>query len=207
MELMANINADIKEDGKLDNIVLGSKLMNNANAVNISTSTIRENLIKKYAELGISIIIPDFESYIELFINSGLYPLTISINYPATGLYGVNILSDDVTEIEAQVSWPEQPHFTCSMSAEVPTGLSLVIVLKKEDTDWLCEMSPNAPINWTIGEYDENTQSCKFTVTESGKISDLKFGVLNVPSYITIEYYENGVTTPTKTKLLYFTKN
>ncbi|MDR2972268.1 MAG: hypothetical protein LBU83_10120, partial [Bacteroidales bacterium] len=79
MQLMADINADIKEDGKLDNMVLGSKLMNNAHSVNLSIATIRENLTKKYAELGINITIPDFESYVQSFIDSDLYPLTTSI--------------------------------------------------------------------------------------------------------------------------------
>ena len=203
MELMANIITDIKEDGKLDNMVLGSKLINNANAINISISAIRENLTEKYAELGINITVPDFESYVESFINSGLYQPTSFITYPATGLYGVNILSDDVTEIEVPSPGPGV-HFTCSMRADVPLGLSLVIILKSEDAEWFYEMMPNAPINWTIGEYYSNPQHQKFTVTESGKMSDLNFGVFTTPSNITIEYYENGDTTPTKTKLLYF---
>ena len=194
MELMANINADIKEDGKLDNMALGSKLINNAFSVNISISAIRNNLTKKYAELGINVTIPDFESYIKAFINSELYPQTISINYPKTGLHGINILSDEVTEVDG--------NFRGSMRAEVPLGLNLKIVLS--GGTWYYEALPNAPINWTVSGYNDDTQSQKFTVTESGKISDLKFVIFDTPSYITIEYYENGDTTPTKTKRLYF---
>jgi hypothetical protein len=201
MELMANIITDIKEDGKLDNMVLGSKLINNANAINISISAIRENLTEKYAELGINITVPDFESYVESFINSGLYQPTSFITYPATGLYGVNILSDDVTEVQLTNNGPGAPRFIGSMKADVPTGLSLTIVLS--GGTWGYSTSPG-PSNWTVSAYDNNTQSQKFTVTESGKISDLELAFLSTPPYITIEYYENGDTTPTKTKLLYF---
>ena len=85
-ELMARISADIKTDGKLDDMALGSILMNYAiflttdeNAGTIDNpctwfSRIRKNLETKYAELGINVSIPDFESYIQSFANSGLYP-------------------------------------------------------------------------------------------------------------------------------------
>jgi hypothetical protein len=203
MELMANINADIKEDGKLDNMVLGSKLMNNAHSVNLSIAAIHENLTKKYAELGINVTIPDFESYVQSFIDSDLYPLTALINYPATGLYGINILADNVTEVEIT-----DDEFPCSMRAEVPSGLSLTIILRG-DADWFYEWE--ATVNWTIStlDYDPETEISTqiFTVKESGKISDMELLFdysKNTPSYITIEYYENGATTPTKTKILYF---
>ena len=192
MELLANINTDIKQDGKLDNIALGSKLMGNAYAIQFSLSEIRNNLIKKYTELGVNVTIPDFENYIESFINSNLYPQTVSIKYPATGSHGVNILSDGVSEVK------EQSY--CSMSAEVPLGLSLKIILKGDG--WWCSLGNI--INWT-----PSSNYSVFTVTESGKISDL----LLVPfildpnqSVVNIEFYENGATTPTKTKLLHINK-
>jgi hypothetical protein len=34
---------------------------------------VRNHLETKYAELGINVTIPDFESYIQSFVNSGLY--------------------------------------------------------------------------------------------------------------------------------------
>ena len=211
MELMSNITTDIKKDGKLDNIALGSKLINNAFSVNISISAIRNNLTKKYTEMGINITIPDFESYIKSFVNSELYPQTVSIKYPATGLFGVNILSDETTEVNLVNGGSGMGQlFVGSMRAEVPSGLNLKIVLS--GGTWYYEMSPNAPINWTISDYHDNTQSQEFTATESGKMSDLKFifnyyeYYQNIPPYIIIEYYENGATTPTKIKRLYLNK-
>ncbi|MCL2290007.1 MAG: hypothetical protein FWC34_04790 [Bacteroidetes bacterium] len=190
VELMAQISADIRQNGKLNNIAIGSKLMNNAVSINLSLSEIRVNLTKKYAELGISVTIPDFENYIKTFINSELYPQTIAINYPKTGLHGDNILSDEVTEIS--------PTKIYSMRAEVPVGLSLTVMLK----NGLWFYDAMSPINWMITTYDDNTRSQRFTIMESGKISDLSFLPSGKSEYITIEYYENEAVTPTKIKTL-----
>jgi hypothetical protein len=80
-ELMANIAADIKTDGKLDNTALGTKLISCAygicaNNTSLSLDRIRENMKSRYAEFGLNVTIPDFESYIQAFANSNLYPRT-----------------------------------------------------------------------------------------------------------------------------------
>jgi len=116
-----------------------------------------------------------------------------SIFYPATGLYGANILSDDVTEVDANLEY--------SMSAETPSGSDLKIILK----DGLWFYDPHATTNWTVTSYNDNTQSQIFTVTQTGKRSDLYLSFDDKDpnqSAITVEYYENGAVTPTKTKQL-----
>ena len=40
-------------------------------------------------ELDISITIPDFESYIQSFMNSNLYQRTLYFTYPETGLWAI----------------------------------------------------------------------------------------------------------------------
>jgi len=196
MQLMADIITDIRTDGTLNNTALGTKLMNNASAISNSLVKIRSNIEAKYAELGINITIPNFESYIISFLNNGMYSQTSGIIYPATGLYGQNILSDEFTRLDK----PYVSNNVCgSMRAEVPKGLSLKIVIRGQG--WGTEGGPNSPINWIVSPYNNATQSGEFTVTESGKFSDLvfvRFG--NNPIAITIEFYENGATTPTKIK-------
>jgi hypothetical protein len=77
-ELMADISNDIKTDGVID-VALGKKIINNASTLTTTYNDntylwhIRNNLETKYAEMGINVTIPDFESYINAFINSGLY--------------------------------------------------------------------------------------------------------------------------------------
>jgi len=77
MELMANISEDIKTDGILNNTALGTKLINCAKDICTDDGSIfytlenaRRNMEAKYP----NITIPDFESYIRSFANSGLYP-------------------------------------------------------------------------------------------------------------------------------------
>jgi hypothetical protein len=95
-----------------------------------------------------------------------------------------------------------------SMKVNVPKGMSLKIVIK--GGLWFYQAMPNGPVNWKISEYDDRNLRQEFTVIESGKSSDLKihFSANSMYSedpveYITIEYYENNATTPTKTKQLY----
>jgi len=197
MELMANIIADIKEDGKLDNMALGSKLLHNALSARFLLSTIRDNLTKKYSELGMNVTIPDFESYIEAFTNSGLYPQTLFITYPTT-LFGYdNILSDYLIEVYSYKE-PENIHTYC-VAADVPDELlGLKIVLK--DGLW--------STTYTWGDpYDEINKIQEFIIDTRGGISFIiQFyeGTLEPDGYeyITIEYYESGGITPTKVKKL-----
>ena len=84
MELMTNISAEIRTDGVLNNNALGKKLIDNAIMLTTYSDVggfpstwlfkIRYHLEKRYAELGIDVTIPDFESYIQAFAESNLYP-------------------------------------------------------------------------------------------------------------------------------------
>ena len=205
MELMANISADIRTTGKLNNIDLGSQLVDNAFV--ISPSEIRKNMETKYTELENEIIVPEFEKYIQMFLDSELYPRTIAISYPETGLYGVNILPYDVESIRVWVDPFEVPsNEILSLRADVPEGMSLKIVLK--GGLWHYYTQPNPVINWNCGMYDYNNKSQEFTVTKSGTLSDLAL-ILNDGTkdengdyFITIEYYENDSEVPTKVKKL-----
>lgn len=192
-ELIANICTDIIPDGKLDDPQLRSRLAGNARMLN--TEEIRKNLEKKYAELNMDVTIPGFESYVTEFINNT--PGYVSkITYPAEGIYGANILSDDVTEIYA---YNPKLHDAYSMKAELPEGFNLKIVIK--DGYW-SYMSNPLPINWFVNFYDGITKSQIFSVIEGGKPNDLRFCPESGDSsgFITIDYYENDADEPTKTR-------
>jgi len=126
---------------------------------------------------------------------------TQPITYPDVGTHGDNILSDNTNYVIRGI------YHGYSMRANVPDGQSLRIVLKGEKTWWI-EALPNAPVNWIIGQYDNNTQSQTFTVMEGGRLSDLRIGFFvldenaNPQDYITIEYFENDAVTPTRVRKL-----
>lgn len=193
-ELMADIISDIKTDGTLDNPSLGSQLIDNARLV--STAAIRQNLEEKYSEPGMgNVDISDFESYVQQFMDETAYEPKTFITYPETGKHGLNILAEEVTSVKANDTIGNPVFY--SMKAELPEGTSLKIMLK--GGMWGYVGLP-APENWTVSEYDQTTLSQVFTVTRSGISNDLKINI--EAGEITVEYYENGATVPTRVKQL-----
>lgn len=88
-ELLANINNDIRTDGKMDSQSIMTSLRNSTKELVLPS--IRSNLESRYQALGISATIPDFEKYIWKFLEfTGLKPL-------ATSQTATNITSSGVT--------------------------------------------------------------------------------------------------------------
>lgn len=194
-ELMADIISDIKTDGILDEPSLGSQLIDNARLVN--TAAIRQNLESKYAEPGMgNVIIPDFENYVQQFVDKTAFVPKTYITYPDTGSHGLNILAEDVKVIKAYNGHDTINNFY-SMKAELPEGTSLKVVLKKGL--WYYRVIP-APENWIVSNYDGANRSQVFTVTQSNIANDLRIAV--EAGEITVEYYENGASVPTRVKQL-----
>ena len=65
-ELLATISADIEEDGLMTNNSVMSKLRSNAKSLHLDS--MRQNLVKRYQDLGVTASIPDFEKYINVFL-------------------------------------------------------------------------------------------------------------------------------------------
>jgi len=196
-ELLANISADIRTDGKLDNPVLCSQLKNNAAYVDLEQ--VISNMEKKYSGLGITVNISgdELKSYIEQFMQNSEYEQTSGIIYPATGKYGPNILSDEVVMVK-KTEWGIYEY---SVRAELPAGnSSLKIVIKSESPYGWGGYYASSVENWLVSAWDNKLKGNTFTVYESGKPADV---TVTFSYDCTIEYYENGATTPTKIKKLY----
>lgn len=187
-DLLANISSDIREDGILNNAAIGSLLINDARLLNFVQ--IRNNIENRYANLGMTVTIPDFENYIQSFIDNTTFQATNKIVYPEFSNYGENILFGDKVNFSPGF-------FVSSLSAELPKGTSLKIIIK--GGLWGYRGMPNGPINWTITTYNETKQEQSFTATESGKNCDLSIQFESGTH--TIEYYENNSIIPTKTKI------
>lgn len=192
VELMANIITDIKPDGKLDNTLLGSQLIDNARL--ISLPLVRQHLLAKYAELGLgNVVIPDFESYVQVFKTKTTFTPVKLITFPVSGLHGLNLLFDTATTYNPDIKY--------SMKANLPQGTSLKIVIRGPKNSWGYAVAP-APQNWTVSTYNILSSSQEFEVTESNKPNDILISLNNSAEFITLDYYENGATSPTKTKQL-----
>jgi len=188
-ELMANIISDIREDGVLNDSTIGSTLLNDAKYIDLSK--VRTNMVNRYASLGISTNIPNFEKYIRQFIDSSDFTSTKAINYPLNSQYGTNALHDSVMSVKRLTNY--------SLAASLPMGTHLKIILK--GGLWGYFIMPSGPKNWTINTYDYLLRTQTFTATESGKDSDLIIQ-FDTPGTTSIEFYENNAITPTKIKSL-----
>jgi hypothetical protein len=190
-ELLSGISFDIKEDGKLDNMELGSKLLNNAKYLNLEN--IRNNIEKRYDDLNMSVDIPDFEKYINQFLENTTFSLTNIITYPLKNDDGNNILSDQVTTYSAG---------RYSIAAFIPEGTSLKIVFGPVTGYGWSVLAERNPISgWELNNYGHPKEFILNAVGHSKIVEDFVLVLENSCSYW-IDYYEYGSTTPTKRKII-----
>jgi len=188
-ELIGKLNADLKEDGTLDDPSIGTSLINNARLANLET--VRTNLEKRYEELELDVTIPEFEKFVEYFIENSEYDFNLFPVYHEISGYGRNVL------------YLEQDTFytsdDLSLAAELLVGTSLKVILK--GGLWWYRSAPSGPKNWDISAYDDLSQQQEFTATSSGESSDVNIMFDVEPGgqrKFIIEYYENNVAIPTR---------
>jgi hypothetical protein len=199
-ELLSNISNDIRTDGVLSSDTLGSDLINQAIA--LDTISIRNNLVKRYNDIGAIVSIPEFGKYITNFIAKTKFVVTNSlITYPATGINGDNVLFLSKTDFKSG------NQNLVSLAAQLAKGTALKIKitsLTNADTSFLTKAawwySTGTEINWSISTFDFGTYSQTFTAIESGKSCDLRI-FFEKGSFL-IEYYEMNSTVPTRKKTI-----
>jgi hypothetical protein len=190
-ELLANISTDIREDGVLNSAQLGTALINNARLIDLEE--IRQNLENKYENLGLTASVPDFEKYVNQFIENTEFEFTAFIEYPPTGKHGLNLLDPEKTNYT---------NGTYSMRAILPAGNSLKVEIRGRN--WMFP-GEQEDTGWLVGEWNMADTSRIFT---SKRIGDLDFEMrLNdfgdpVPYPITIDFYENEEFTWSKSVYL-----
>lgn len=197
--LLAGIISDIKDDGILNNQELGTMLINDAKYIDLPD--IRSNMEKQFSTTDNNAVIPDFEKYVKLFIESTKYEFTKKIVYPEFSNYGENVLYGEKNQFKSMET------NSYSLSAHVPVGAALKIVMRGKG--WYYNTSPNGPINWKVSGFDQSKNEQTFTFVNSG-VPDL-FSTINsgeesdliikfLSGNHTIEYYENNAIVPTRIK-------
>lgn len=195
-ELLANISDDIKQDGILSNKDLGSALINHA--VYLDTIAIKNNLIKRYSDLGVAVNVPAFGKYIANFIQKTDYPITKTvINYPASGMYGDNILDLSKTIYTAYHDY--------SFAAQLPNNMFLKItvipILQSDSIPFgsaVMHCYYGTDVNWSIVERVEAPKQIIFTTNSTS--CDYKV-FFDKGSYL-LKYYENNSAIPTRQKTI-----
>jgi hypothetical protein len=195
-ELLANINTDFREDGVLDDPLLGSSLVNHAVVLNLPV--VREHLEARYRDVGVELELPDFEKYVNMFLEQTEFEVTSFIEYPEFSEYGENILYADKSTVKHEQSY--------SLAAEIPTGGSLMIRLS--GGLWGYRTMPDGPVNWDVSTYDWETESQTFTSIESGTACDLSIIFFSESDStlsgdgILVEYFENQTDSVTRSKYI-----
>ena len=193
-ELLANMITDVREDGTLDSEEIGNALINHVSVMNVAD--VRLHMQARYSEMGVEANIPNFEKYVQQFIENTDFEITGLVTYPEFSEYGENILFGDKNTFQASINY--------SMAADIPMGGSLKVVLSGGMWGYL-STGPSAPINWNVSEYNFEQNQQSFTTLESDKRCDLKirFDRTQPQDSIMMYYYINGAEFPNKTKILY----
>lgn len=198
-ELLANLSDDISVDGKLDSETLGTALISHAKFLN--TVKIRENLVKRYQEIGATAQIPAFEKYITQFIEKSTYKAVSLITYPVTVDNVMNVLNENNSIFISSLKNDYR------FSAVSPKGFSLKIKMEYvqggDSTGGYWGYRYESDTNWKMTDYDHKQLIQYFETVESGKSSTLKMLFFTGKGLkIRISYFENTDLVATKTRII-----
>jgi hypothetical protein len=188
-ELLANIQADLRTDGTLDRPDLGSALLEGATTVN--PEAVRKALADRYAALGVAASVPAFETNVMHFADTAPFMASGGIKYPSTAARP-NVLAPSVTEYVMTSDVMD-----LAFAAEVPDSTALKIRITG-DGSAIWGYMPNVS-QWRVGGLDDQSWSQEFTAATTGSLDLGGFGFMGNGS-ATIDYFEYGSATPTRTK-------
>jgi hypothetical protein len=192
-DLMANLVTDLRTDGVLNSPILASELISHAKL--LDTTAIRQNIVDRYAAMGITVNVPNFGEHIQNYINTTTHQAQSTvIDYPETGLNGLNLLN---TTDSVYAEWDFH-----SLVANRPNDcLSLKLVIEKISGNcqygcWFYSVS--SVQNWNISSLDQTTQTQTFIST--GLETDLSLG-FEYGTY-RLNFYINDEATPSRVKVI-----
>lgn len=192
-QLLSGIAADFTPDGQINGQKLIDTLMYNISGHNLID--IRKNIEARYASLGQSDTIPDFEKYVTIFQEKYNQNLTTQFIYPDSAspdpITAPNSLIRNLLR-KTDTLYPAYNQMPLCIAAITPLHSSLTIkftgtnyVFGGPNYGW--KVTSNYPNGFTLESQKEN------------QLMTLLFH-LNHPGNATIEYYENNGSEPTFTK-------
>ena len=193
--VLADIITDFRTDGEVNDTSLINDLVLHAQSLNLAQ--IRSNIENRYADLGISVSVPNFESHITNFLSAHNPILNNSvIDFPESGAYGWNVL--DLSRTEYPAGGPY------SLAANMPDACVWVRIKISKLAGPTCHACwgfyTSSIQNWANGEYDSDNFTQTFTSTGVNTDNKMNFS----PGTVLFEYFQDGSTTPTVSKVVEF---
>jgi len=188
-ELLADILTDIRSDGTLDSTATILKIVTDLEVVKLSN--VRENLEKRYKELSIDYSIPEFEKYVQAYLNS---KRDYTLQIPEEGKHGKNLLYYLVNFEELD----EMINDGCfhidsgsySVNATIPEDKELIFFAGAESQGTM-QIEAETIEGWTETETDpEYTYSMKFKSYQES--AEMKFEFLKGDTFLRIIILDKG---------------
>lgn len=190
-QLLSNISSDFATDGLITNRALIDTLLYNISQLNLID--IRKNVEQRYSDLGQTVSIPNFETYIAKFQEKYSNNLYTSFTYPDSA--SVDPLTD---EILPNILVPSDTVFALgsyTLAAIIPLNSNLTIKFIGENSNY------NYTLALVTGWELINEHPNGFTINSQRQNELMSVSLqLESPGQATIEYYENNSETPTFTK-------
>lgn len=199
-EIISNISTDIKEDGKIDSEITGSKLLSHADF--LRANSISQNLINKYEQMGENLQLTDFEPYLKSFIENSSFARNHSpIKYPQSSndnRFNILFLSGD------NLSKDFLGYDNATIKADFDVDGGLKIKISTSTGTWTHQAGTNKNINVLAvnkSSYPHNPYFREqiFETEKNTKdlSTDLIMGFYKPGEYF-VDFYELGSETPTK---------
>jgi hypothetical protein len=183
------ITNDLKTDGVLDNEDAQSSLINEATLLDIEG--IKANLLARYANSGDTIVINNFDYYIEQFVTTTDFVFTKYIEYPVKPGSYWNLLSDTTINITGGVKY--------CFAAYLPDGTACRVRYRSRSGGGF-GIWPGENDGWTIrGPFSDYWR--ELVANKQGSVVSIPV-MFGPPDTVDVLIYENGSDIPVITKAI-----
>ena len=203
-QFMSEFISDFKDNGQIETIVK-QKLV--SGAALIDEIAVEENLRLRYAQLGSTVIVPEFHRYIYQFVDKNKEFLTYLL--PAATISGENILIKNNGFIFKASPGVEGlgyyqlggTFYFYSLAISTPQNKTYKVVLKSLEGKDSWMILKQSVQGWNISNYDSTAYKQVFTSNAAGEFNDAQLCFYKNGGKFSAELFEGENTTPIKSMI------
>ncbi len=197
IQLLANLGNDFRQDGQINDESLINNILNNISKANLID--IRENIEKCYSDMGISLIIPDFENYIAAFQSEHSDYIYTEFVYPDSAttdlIWYPDVRYPNILSLKDSVYFPFTSY---PIAAIVPLYSNLTIKFISPDSN---SYNIGKVQGWKIT--NSTSDGFELKSQRNNVLITMEFGFADSGS-ATVEYFEDEDISPTYVKNIYW---